>query len=83
MSTKNFQMYKLDSEKSEEPDIKLPTLVESQKKQGRSRKTSTSAPLTTLKPLTVWITASWKILEEMGTPYLPLEKPVCRSRSNS
>ena len=34
-----------------------------------SRKTSTSASLTTLKPLTVWITTNWKILREMGVPY--------------
>ena len=33
-----------------------------------SLKTSTSALLTTLKPLTVWITTNWKILHEMGTP---------------
>ena len=38
------------------PEIKLPTSVESWKKQERSRKTSTSALLTTAKPLTVWIT---------------------------
>jgi len=25
----------------------------------------------------------WKILKEMGIPDLPLEKPVCRSGSNS
>ena len=25
----------------------------------------------------------WKILEEMGIPDLPLEKPICRSGSNS
>ena len=37
-----------------------------QKKQGNSRKTSTSTSLTTLNPLTVWITTNWKILEEMG-----------------
>ena len=30
------------------------------------RKMSTSASLTTLKPLTVWITTNWKILKEMG-----------------
>ena len=29
-------------------------------------KTSTSALLTTSKPLTVWITKNWKILKEMG-----------------
>ena len=36
--------------------------------QENSRKTSTSASLTMLKPLTVWITANWKILEETGIP---------------
>ena len=39
--------------KDREPEIKLPTSVGSSKKQVRSRKTSTSALLTTLKPLTV------------------------------
>ena len=38
--------------------IKLPTSVWSQKKQKSSRKTSTSALLTTPKPLTVWITTN-------------------------
>ena len=33
-----------------------------------SRKTSTFASLTKLKPLTVWITTNWKILKEMGIP---------------
>ena len=51
-----------------EPEIKLPTSVGSSKKQESSRKTSTSALLTTPKPLTVWITTNWKILQEMGTP---------------
>ena len=37
-------------------------------KQENSRKTSTSASLTVLKPLTVWITTNWKILKEMGIP---------------
>ena len=44
-------MFKLDLEKAEEPEIKLPTSVGSSKKQENSRKTSTSASLTTLKPL--------------------------------
>ena len=34
----------------------------------QKRKTSTSASSTTLKPLTMWITTNWKVLEEMGTP---------------
>ena len=33
-----------------------------------SRKTSISALLTMPKPLTVWITKLWKILQEMGIP---------------
>ena len=36
--TMNFQMFKLDLEKAEEPEIKLPTSVGSLKKQGISRK---------------------------------------------
>ena len=52
-------MYKLSLEKAEEQDIKFPTSVGSQKKQGNSRKTSTSALLTTLKPLTLWITRNY------------------------
>ena len=33
----------------------------------------------------VWITTNWKILKDSNTrpPYLPPEKSVCRSRSNS
>ena len=61
-------MFKLVLEKAEEPEIKLPTSIGSFKKQESSRKTSTSPLLTTLKLLTVWITANWKILKEMGIP---------------
>ena len=59
-------MFKLDLEKAEEPEIKLPTPTGSSKKQESSRKTLTSALLTMPKPLTVWITTNWKILKEMG-----------------
>ena len=61
-------MFKLDLEKAEEPDIKLPTSIGSSKKQEGSRKTSTSALLTMPKPLTVWIRINWKIPQEMGIP---------------
>ena len=54
--TVNFQMFKLVSEKAEEPEIKLPTSTGSLKKQESSRITSISALLTMPKPLTVWIT---------------------------
>ena len=50
------QMFKLDLEKAEEPEIKLPTSIGLLKKQESSRKTS--ALLTMPKPLTVWITAN-------------------------
>ena len=66
MWTKNFQMFKLDLEKAEEPEIKLPTSVGSSNKQENSRKPSTSALLTTLKLLTVDHDKLWKILQEMG-----------------
>ena len=81
----NFQMFKLDLEKAEEPEIKLPTFAGSLKKQESSRKISTSASLTMLKPLTAWITTNWKILGGGDTrpPYLSPEKAECGSRSNS
>ena len=62
----NFQMFKLDLEKAEEPEIKLPTSAGSSKKEESSRKTSTSASLTTPKLLPMWIKTNWKILQEMG-----------------
>ena len=54
----SFQMFKLDLEKAEEPEIKLPTTVGSSKKQENSRNTSISALLTMPKPLTMWITTN-------------------------
>ena len=82
----NFHMFKLDLEKAEEPEVKLPTSVGSSKKQESSRKTSTFALLTMPKPLTVWIQEIVENSERDGNsrpPDLPHEKPVCRSRSNS
>ena len=61
-------MFKLVLEKAEDPEIKLPTSVDSSKKQESSKKTSISALLTMPKPLTVWITTNWKILQEMEKP---------------
>ena len=52
-------MFKLELEKAEEPEIKLPTSAESLIKQESSVETSISAFLTMLKPLTVWITANY------------------------
>ena len=53
--TENFQIHKLDLGKAEEPEIKLPPFIGPWRKQGSFRKMSTSASLTMLKPLTVWI----------------------------
>ena len=52
-------MYKLDLEKAEEPEIKMPTFTESQTKQWHCIKASTSASLTPLQPLTTWITTHY------------------------
>ena len=69
--TMKFQMFKVDLEKAEEPEIKLPISAGSSKKQESSRKTSTSALLTMPKPLTVWITINsgkfWKRWEYQTT----------------
>ena len=48
--------------------IKLPTSIRPQIKQGHSRKTSTTASLTTLKSFTVWITINCgKFLKDSNT----------------
>ena len=44
-------MFKLDLEKAEETETKLPTYSGSYKKQGDSKKTYTPVSLPTLKPL--------------------------------
>ena len=88
MWTMIFQMFKLDLEKAEEPEIKLPTSMGSSKRQEDIRKTS--ALLTMPKPLTVWITincgtffkrweyqttwpASWEICMQVRKQQLELD----------
>ena len=81
-----FQMYKLDLEKAEEPEIKLLTSIGSKKKQESCRKISTFALSTMSKPLSVWITTNCeKFFKrwETRSPYLIPEKSVHGSRSNS
>ena len=74
-----LQMFKLDLEKAEEPEMKLPTSTGSSKKQESSRKASTSASLTRPKPLTVWITTNcgkfWKRREYQTT--WPADWEIC------
>ena len=68
MWTVNFQMFKLDLEKVELPEVKLPTSIGSMKKQESSRKISTSALL--IMP-NFWLCGPLQnlgILKEMGIP---------------
>ena len=80
-------MFKLVLEKAEEPEIKLPTSNNWIIKKARvPEKTSISALETMPKPLTVWITITVENSSRDGNtraPDLPLEKPICRSGSNS
>ena len=82
----NFQKFKLDLQKSEEPETKLPISIGSLK--------SKRDPEKHLLLFNDYIKAFdyvdhkklWKILKERGNtrpPDLPPEKSVCRSRSNS
>ena len=67
-------MFKLVLENAGEPEIKLPTSVESSKKRESSRKTFISASLTMPKPL-LWITTNrgnFLKIWEYQTTYLPL-----------
>ena len=69
MRTVNFQLFKLDLEKAEEPEVKLPTFAGLSKKQESSRKTSTSAFIDYAKAFDcVDQNKLWKILKEMGVP---------------
>ena len=64
-------MFKLDLEKAEEPEIKLPTSVGSSEKQESSRKTYISALFSKPKPLIAWIIINcgkpWKRWEYQTT----------------
>ena len=69
MWTKNFQMSKLDLEKAEKPDIKLPTSTGSQKKQENFQKNIYFCFIDYTKAFDyVDQSKLWKILKEMGTP---------------
>ena len=66
----NFQVFKLDLEKAEEPEMKLPTSVGSSKQES-SRKTSTSTLLSTPKPLTVSVQFSHSVVSDSLRPHEP------------
>ena len=68
-------MNKMGLEKSEEPEIKWLTFVGSKRKEENSRKTSTSASLTMLKTLTVWISTNCrKFLNRWENQTLPVSR---------
>ena len=75
----SYSSNKLNLEKAEEPEVKLPTFAESEKKQGKSRKASTSVSLTTVKTLTVWvITNCGKFLKRWEyQTILPVSRETC------
>ena len=76
-------MFKLDLEEAEEPETKLPTSIESEKKQESSRKTSICF-IDYIKAFEcVDHTKPLKILRDGNTrpPDLPHKKSVGRSRS--
>ena len=82
----NFLMFKLVLEKAEETEVKLPTSTGSWKKQQSSQKNIYFSFIDYAKAFDYMDhNKLWKILREMGikSPELPLEKPVCRSGSNS
>ena len=87
MWTVNFQMFKLVLEKAEEPEVKLPTSAGSSEKQESSRKKQLFLLYWLCQSL--WLCRSQQTLENSERdgntrpPDLPLEKPVCRSESNS
>ena len=67
MCTKNFQMFKLDLEKAEEPEIKFPTSIGSSRKQESSRKKIYFCFIDYTKTFDyVDHNKLWKILKEMG-----------------
>ena len=85
--TVNFQMFKIGLEKVEEPEIKFPTFVGSQKKQESSRKKNLLLLYWLYQSL--WLCESQQTVENSSRdgntrpPYLAPETSVCRSRSNN
>ena len=86
MWIEKFQMFKLDLEKAEEPEIKLPTSVDHE-----DSKRIPEKHLLLLYWLcqNLWLCGSQQTVENSERdgntrpPHLPYEKSVCKSRSNS
>ena len=85
MWTKNFQMFKLDLEKAENPEIIFPTSIgmDGSHKSKRIPENICFIDYTKTSDC-VDHNKLWKILQEMGIPdHLSPEKHMCRSRNNS
>ena len=90
-------MFKLDLEKAQEPEIKLSTSVGSSKKQEKKKKRKKEKAREFQKNIYFCFIDYAEVLDcvdhnklenserdgNTRTPYLPPEKSVCRSRSNS
>ena len=79
-------MYKLDLEKAEEPDIKLPTFTGSIEKARELKKKNLLCFIDYVKVFDyVDHNKLWEILRDRNTrpPYLSPQKPVCRPRSKN
>ena len=74
-------MHKLNLEKAEEPEIKLPTSIGSYKKQRNSKKLSTSASLTMVKSSCGSQLENSQRDEDTRPPYLSPVKPICRQEA--
>ena len=86
MGTMNFQMFKLVLEKAEEPEIKLPASAGSLKKQESSGKNIYFCFIDYVRAFDCVDHNKLENTERNGNtrpPDLPLEKPICRSGSNS
>ena len=64
----NFQMFELDLEKAEEPEIKLPTSIGSSKKAREFQKNIYFYFIDYAKAFDLDHNKLWKILQEMGIP---------------
>ena len=81
-----FQIFKLDLEKAEEPEIKLPTSIESSKKVREVQKNIYFCFIDYAKAFDCVDHNKLENSARDGNtrpPDLSLEKPVCRSGSNS
>ena len=82
----NFQMFKLDLEKADEPEIKLPTSARSQKKARKFQKYIYFCFVDYSKAFDYVDHNKLRKSsrdENISSHYVPTEKSICKSRNNS